>query len=79
MSVPISTLLPSLANWATRTDVTVSVRNPWYWKNKELALGHPEQQERWGATGSVPFPLERMIGTTLPPASFFTVSARVVF
>jgi TonB-dependent SusC/RagA subfamily outer membrane receptor len=78
LSVPLSTLLPTLAGWGKRTDLTMSARNVWGWKNREIGIGHPEQEERQGI-GSSPYPLERRIGNTLPAPSFYTVSIRAVF
>jgi hypothetical protein len=77
LSIPVSNLVPALAAWGERTDLTISARNVWYWKNKELGAGHPEQTERWGI-GSFDYPLERKIGNSLPPASTVTVSARFI-
>jgi len=76
LSIPVSSLLPSLTGWSERTDLTVSARNLWYWRNRELMAGHPEGLEG-GNTASNE--LVRRLGETLPPASYFTVSLRAVF
>jgi TonB-dependent SusC/RagA subfamily outer membrane receptor len=78
ISLPVSNLFPVLAPWGNRADMTVSWRNIWYWKNRELAYGHPEQMER-RVTGSQPFPINTGIGHALPPQSTFTVSVRATF
>ncbi|MBI4521701.1 MAG: TonB-dependent receptor [Gemmatimonadetes bacterium] len=78
LSIPLSSLVPSLTSWSSRTDLTVSARNVWYKTSKELVYGHPEQESRTGI-GSPGFNLSRSIGETIPPQSFFTVSLRTVF
>jgi outer membrane receptor protein involved in Fe transport len=78
LSVPLSNVLPSLVDWGSRTDLTISSRNVWYWKNRELGTGHPEQTERRGI-GSNPYPINRGIGHIMPPPSILSVSFRTVF
>jgi hypothetical protein len=77
-SIPISRLLPGLTSWSNRTDLTISGRNVKFWKDKQLVVGHPEQQDRTGI-GAAGFSLARNIGETVPPQSTFTVSLRTIF
>ena len=82
LSIPISRLFPSITTFADRTDLTISGRNLWFWTHKNLVTGHPEQNENSiGTTDSGEFrhDLVKGIDETLPPASYFTVSLRVVF
>ncbi|MBI4520450.1 MAG: TonB-dependent receptor [Gemmatimonadetes bacterium] len=78
LSVPISSLLPSLTSWARRADLTISGRNVWLWRNKDLMTGHPEAIEGFGQ-GTGTYSLTKRMGETFPPASHFTVSLRAVF
>ena len=81
LSIPISSLLPSLTTWASRADLTISGRNVAFWTHKNLITGHPEQNENSIGTTSGEFrhDLVKGIDETLPPASYFTVSLRAVF
>ena len=81
LSIPISSLLPSLTTWASRADLTISGRNLAFWTHKNLITGHPEQNENSIGTTSGEFrhDLVKGIDETLPPASYFTVSLRAIF
>jgi hypothetical protein len=82
LSIPVSTLFPSLVSFANRTDFTVSARNVWFWTHKNLVTGHPEQNESSVDTndsGEFQHDLVKGIDETLPPASYITFSLRVVF
>jgi hypothetical protein len=82
LSIPVSTLFPSLVSFSNRTDFTVSARNVWFWTHKHLVTGHPEQNESSTATndsGEFQHDLVKGIDETLPPASYITFSLRVVF
>jgi hypothetical protein len=84
LSIPISRLFPKLTEWTntTRSDLTFSARNVWYWTHKNLHYGHPEMSQSgtspnddgtWSQT-FVPH-----IRETLWPQSTFTVALRAIF
>jgi TonB-linked SusC/RagA family outer membrane protein len=81
LTVPVSSLLPSVTTWASRVDLTVSGRNVAKWLNRDLTTGHPEQDENNSGTtgGEFRHDFVRAIQETLPPTSSFTVSLRVTF
>ncbi len=82
LSVPISSLLPSLTSWASRADLVVSARNVAFWTHANLITGHPEQNENspWTTdSGEFRHDLVKGIDETLPPVSYFTVSLRAIF
>jgi hypothetical protein len=79
MNVPVSSLLPSYTGWADRLDLTVSFRNPWGWKHKEMVFGHPESGVVSGA-GAQQNPLVKSIAIGgYPIQSYFTTSLRATF
>jgi TonB-dependent SusC/RagA subfamily outer membrane receptor len=81
LAIPISRLLPSIS-FADRTDLTISARNLAFWTHKNLVTGHPEQNESSIGTsdsGEFAHDLVKGVDETLPPASYFTVSLRMVF
>ena len=82
VAFPISSLFPSLISFADRTDLTISARNLWFWTHENLVTGHPEQNESSVGTndsGEFQHDLVKGIDETLPPASYFTFSLRMVF
>jgi hypothetical protein len=79
LTVPVSSLLPSVTTWANRVDLTLSGRNIAKWLNRDIMTGHPEMDENSVSGGEFEHDFVRAIQETLPPSSFITVSLRAVF
>jgi len=83
VSIPLSRMIPAMQSWGSRTDLTISGRNLWFWTHRNLHTGHPEQQSTSrnpdASTGEYRHDLVRSISETLPPSSVITFSLRAVF
>jgi hypothetical protein len=77
-TIPLTSLISSLSGWARNADLTISGRNLWYKKSKELVSGHPEMTVRESSSGTS-VDLAPGTGEQMPIQSFITVALRVTF